>query len=106
MAYCYKQVQVKRIASFVIVGLLVLAASGAPALVTPERCFPGEASSAPDGNCLPLCARCGCCTQAVDVLIALPNTDVSPISTDVPTVPELQPLLNSREVFHVPKSSL
>jgi hypothetical protein len=93
---------VRRILFLLVLGFLVIDATGLEALVRPEPCS-SVRDTLPDGACPPTCARCACGVQVVVPDVA-PSLESAPIQ---------QPFIDfySRRVrrtapakiFHVPK---
>jgi hypothetical protein len=97
---------VHRFGRIIVAVLLCASASGTLALITAEQCALTESDRAGDHSCPPTCARCGCCSQAMESIGV--TTDDSPepvVELPVPpfsTVPTSVP----RDILHVPKLSL
>jgi hypothetical protein len=99
---------VRRFALAIIVGLLMLSASGLSTLIAGEPCTGYELAgqTEPDGACPPTCVTCGCCAQAAEtVAVAVstaPDTLVSDLSAVLPRIPRTDPL----DILHVPRFAL
>lgn len=96
---------VRRFALLLTVALLTAGFSGTIGLIVPEPCSLIEASDAPDGDCSPTCATCGCCARpTVPALIVVVAAGIaargesSPIETHAPTS-------EPAGIFHVPRRS-
>jgi hypothetical protein len=94
---------VRRILLAIVVGMLMLSASGLSALVVPEPCAGYEQAGRDDGGCPPTCVTCGCCAQAAEMVML--RTAVSP---DAPIAailapPSRLPQARARDILHVPK---
>ena len=92
----------RRLLFLVLLGFLVLDATGLEALIRPELCTIAQ-DTQPDGTCPPTCVRCACGVQVV-----VPQLAVSVESAPVPQtfidvysrrVPQTAP----SKIFHVPK---
>jgi hypothetical protein len=96
---------VRRFALAVLVALLTFSASGVSSLVVQEPCGFYEVDGR-DANCPPTCVTCGCCHQAVDVVLAVlplsPHDVVTQATTSLPRLLKADP----RGILHVPKSLL
>jgi hypothetical protein len=90
----------------IVVGVLMLSASGASAIVVPEPCAGEEQAGRDDGGCPPTCVTCGCCAQAAEPVML--RTAISP---DAPIAailarPAGPPQARARDILHVPKPAL
>ena len=96
----------RRFALSIIVALLTFSASGAYALVIAEPCTGYEQPGQDDGACPPTCVTCGCCAQAVDMIVIVvsvtPDVPVANIPDLLPRIPRTTP----RDILHVPKHRL
>ena len=93
---------VRRLLFPLLLGFLVLDATGLDALVRPEPCTSVE-DTQPDGTCPPTCVRCACGVQVI-----VPPLAVSEASASVPeTLTDLYsrrvPRTIPTKIFHVPK---
>jgi len=68
---------VRRILFLLLLGFLVIDATGLEALVRPEPCSSAR-DTLPDGTCPPTCARCACGVQLVVPDVA-PSLESAPI---------------------------
>lgn len=95
----------RRLLLLIVVGILVMDATGLNAFVSPERCTIAQ-DSQPDGSCPSLCFRCACCAQPIVPRIVV---TVVPISVRQPAFDLYShriPWTVPTEVFHVPKCAL
>jgi hypothetical protein len=96
---------VLRLASALIVGLLVFSASGVASLVVNEPCATEASACRDEGVCPPTCVTCGCCAQAAEpVALAVSATPDVP-SADIPHLLPL-PRTTLRDILHVPKPTV
>jgi hypothetical protein len=97
---------VRRLGRVLTVCLLTASFSGAIGMIAPEPCSVADAAGAPDGDCPPTCARCGCCPRpVVPALAVVAAVGIVPPNESVPykaglSAPELG------EILHVPRSRL
>ena len=96
----------RRFALAIIVGLLSLSASGVSGLVIGEPCTGYEQPGTDDGVCPPTCVTCGCCAQPTNIAVAFPTFHMVPRGAGSPSVVLTVPTADSREILHVPKTSL
>jgi hypothetical protein len=96
---------VRRLALFLLVGLLSSTLSGGFSLIVPEPCGTDEGAGTTHATCPPTCLRCGCCRQPVIPalhLIVLSGV----IDTDNPPAIERRVVsVDPADIFHVPKRS-
>lgn len=93
----------RRVLLALVVGLLMLSASGVTELSASDPCAAAPRSAGEDGACPPMCVTCGCCAQAVE-LVTL-DVSASPRNITAIVVAFLpQPLRqNPHDILHVPK---
>jgi hypothetical protein len=93
---------VRRLLFLLVVGFLVMDATGLEALVRPEPCTSLE-DGQPDGTCPPLCVTCACGAQVVVPELA-PSVATSPVrQTFVDLYSRRIPPVAPAKIFHVPK---
>jgi hypothetical protein len=88
----------------IVVGLLVMDATGLEALVSSEPCTSVQ-DSQPDGGCPALCVRCACCAQPIVPAITVAVTAVSIRQPIIDLYSHRLPRTVPSKVFHVPKSA-
>jgi hypothetical protein len=99
---------VRRVLLTLIVGLLMLSASGASSLVVGEPCtgFERAGQGEDDGACAPTCVTCGCCARAVEAVeLVIAASPDAPIADPAAVLPDLQ-TADPRDILHVPRSVL
>ena len=95
----------RRFLFLIVASILIASASGAVAMVVPERCGLTETGSEQGNECLPTCPTCGCCSSPIVVSIdAAEEIDLA-IEPHTPLVAALLGRLAPQDVFHVPKTS-
>jgi hypothetical protein len=99
---------VRRFVLAIVVGWLILSASGVSTLIAGDPCtgyeFTGQGED--DGACPPTCVTCGCCAQAAEpVAVAVssaPDLRVSRLIAVLRRMPSTDPV----DILHVPKIAL
>jgi hypothetical protein len=94
---------VRRVLIACVVAILALNVAGIPNLFMPEPCGTTQAADSSDGECLPTCVLCGCCTQPVIPVGLLVEPSVQ-IRTPAP-MPLLTQVVDvdPAEILHVPR---
>jgi hypothetical protein len=95
---------VRRLSWAITVSLLIISASGLPALIVGEPCSGYEQRGTEHGACPPTCVTCGCCVQAAEPMaFPIATSDQIPVvEIDAALVTAL-PKTDPREILHVPK---
>jgi hypothetical protein len=94
---------VRRCLFLVVLGFLVLDATGLQALVRPEPCTSLE-DALPDGACPPTCVRCACGVQVIVPELAASAASVPAVESFIDLYSRRVPRALPSKVFHVPKS--
>jgi hypothetical protein len=93
---------VRRFLFMLLLGFLVLDATGLEALMRPEPCTSTQ-DTQPDGTCPPTCPMCACGLQVVvpDLAVSVESVLVRQTFTDLYSrgIPRIIP----SKIFHVPK---
>lgn len=93
----------RRLLLALVVGLLMLSASGVTELGVADPCAAAPQSAGDDGACPPMCVTCGCCAQAVELVTLTVSASPRIITAIVIAFPP-QPLRqNPHDILHVPK---
>jgi hypothetical protein len=93
---------VRRLLFVLLLGFLVLDATGLEALVRPEPCA-SLLDDQPDGTCPPTCAQCACGVQVVVPALAVTIMSAAVKQTFVDLYSRRVPPTLPAEIFHVPK---
>jgi len=93
---------VHRLLFLIVLGFLVMDATGLEALVRPEPCTAVQ-DSVPDGTCPPTCARCACGVQVIVPSLTASVASTAVRETFVDLYSRRVPRTLPSKIFHVPR---
>jgi hypothetical protein len=96
------RVTVHRLLFLVVLGFLVMDATGLEAFVRPEPCTSVQ-DSVPDGTCPPTCARCACGVQVIVPNLTASVASVAVREAFIDLYSRRVPRTLPSKIFHVPK---
>jgi hypothetical protein len=94
--------KVRRLLFLLLLGFLVVDATGLEAFVRPEPCTSAQ-DTLPDGTCPPNCVRCACGVQVIVPALAVSVSVASVQETLVDLYSRRVPRPIPSKIFHVPK---
>ncbi|MEO8076128.1 MAG: hypothetical protein ABI818_07355 [Acidobacteriota bacterium] len=93
---------VRRLLFLLVLGFLVIDATGLEALVRPEPCTSLQ-DTQPDGTCPPTCTTCACGVQVIVPDLTVPVTSTLVRQTLIDRYSRGLPRVVPSKIFHVPK---